>query len=137
MSAENLAYALVQVAHNFGAATVVGAAIAAFWPSRQTTDAQRRLGWLLLAGWSVQVLSGVLFGAVSLHFYGQPPDIHGVAIAALVIKIACAVAGLLCAASLLRFASQWSEAARWRCWHALAVFGVVALTAAPFLRWYA
>ncbi|HRO59679.1 MAG TPA: hypothetical protein PK177_11035 [Burkholderiaceae bacterium] len=137
MSAENLAYTLVQVVHNFGAATVVGAAIAAFWPSRQGQAAQRRLAWLLFAGWAAQAISGTLFGAVSLHFYGQPPDIHGVAVAALVVKIGCAVAGFLCAASFLRFSSHWSDAARWRCWRALAAFGVLALTAAAFLRWYA
>ena len=136
MSGENLAYALVQLIHNFGAVSVVGGSVAALWPSAQGLAAQRGLAWLLLAGWAAQAISGALFGVVSVLYYGQPPDIHGVAVAALVVKVACAVAGFLCAAGFLRFARHWSEAARRRCCRALAAFGAIALAAAAFLRWY-
>ena len=85
MSAENLAYAVVQVVHNFGAAAVVGGALAARWLAAPDVRRQRQLAWLVLAGWAAQAGSGALFGAISLHYYGQFPDLHGTAVAALVL----------------------------------------------------
>lgn len=43
MSAENLAYAVVQVVHNFGAAAVVGGALAARWLASADVRRQRQL----------------------------------------------------------------------------------------------
>ncbi len=93
MSAENLAYAGVQLVHNFGAVAVVGGAAAGRWLAPGDAGAHRRLAWLVLAGWAAQAASGALFGAVSLYYYGALPDIHGVAVAALRIKVAAAVVG--------------------------------------------
>ncbi|MCO5108486.1 MAG: hypothetical protein M9907_15605 [Burkholderiaceae bacterium] len=136
MSAENLAYAVVQVVHNFGAAAVVGGAVGALWLAGGDPGRQRGLAWLVLAGWAAQAASGASFGAVSLHYYGQFPDIHGIAVAALRIKVACALAGFVLAALWLRRAAGWSEAARRRAWKGLAALAAVALAAAAFLRWF-
>ncbi|MCL4185240.1 MAG: hypothetical protein KJ011_17525 [Burkholderiaceae bacterium] len=133
---ENLAYALVQVVHNFGAAAVVGGALAALWPVPHEPGLQRRLAWLVLAGWAAQAVSGALFGAVSFHYYGAFPDIHGVAVAALRIKVACAATGFALAALFLLRAARWSDAARHRLWQALSALAAIALGAAAFLRWF-
>ncbi|MFP5405723.1 MAG: hypothetical protein ACLGHY_05105 [Gammaproteobacteria bacterium] len=136
MDWQNLGYALVQVAHNFGAASVVGAPLFALWPAREAAGPQRSLAWLALAGWIVQALTGAGFGAVSFYWYGQFPDIHGVAIAALVVKIACAIAGFVLAVGYLFAARAWSESRRRSTWGVLFAFGAIALTAAAFLRWF-
>ncbi|MDD5329435.1 MAG: hypothetical protein PHX38_05485 [Sulfuricella sp.] len=136
MDWQNLIYALVQVAHNFGAAAVVGGALFSLWPARQPAEIQRRLAWLVLTGWTVQGVSGGIFGAASYLFYGQLPDIHGIAIAALLIKIVCAIAGFLLAAAYLLRAADWDEDERRRAWRATFGLGATALGAAAFLRWF-
>src|SRR4030067_857263 len=67
-----------------------------------------KLAWVMLLGWAVQAASGAGFGAVSFLYYGELPDIHGIAIAALVIKIACAAGGFLLAAVYVRAAARWA-----------------------------
>ncbi len=137
MLAENLSYALVQVLHNFGAAAVVGIPLFALAADSRGADGDRPLLWFTLLAWSTQALSGAGFGAVSYYFYGQLPDIAGVAIIALVIKIACAILGFALAATLLRARpAGWSGAVHRRAWEMLAGFGVLALAAAAFLRWF-
>ena len=136
MSAEYLAYAVVHVVHNFGAAAGGGAALAARWLAPAVVRRQRQLAWLVLAGWVAQAGSGALFGAISLHYYGQFPDLHGTAVAALRVKVACALAGFVIAALFLRRAERWGEGARRRAWNLLAALAVVALAAAAFLRWF-
>jgi hypothetical protein len=133
---QNLAYALTQVVHNFGAAFVVGGAVFARWPAWQPRGAQRRLAWLVLLGWAAQAASGAGFGAISYAYYGQFPDIHGIAIAALATKMACAVAGFLLAALYLRREARWPERNRSAAWAGSAVLAAIALTAAAFLRWF-
>ncbi len=136
MDWQNLIYALVQVAHNFGAAAVVGGALFALWPARQPAEIQRKLAWLVLFGWTVQGVSGGTFGAASYLFYGQFPDIHGIAIAALLIKIGCAIAGFLLTAAYLRKGASWNEDERSRTWRSTFSLGATALGAAAFLRWF-
>lgn len=136
MDWQNLSYAAIQVAHNFGAAAAVGGSLFALWPARPTPGIRRKLAWLALAGWTVQGASGAAFGAVSFYFYGQFPDIHGLAAAALRIKIACAAAGLLLAAAYLLRAGNWGENGQRRAWAGLLALGATALTAAAFLRWF-
>ena len=133
---ENLGYALIQVAHNFGAAAVLGGAICARWPTRQARLGSRRLAQLVLAGWLIQMASGVAFGAASYLYYGRLPDIHGLAVAALLIKIVCAVIGAALTAVYLRREPDWADAQRDSAWTALAVLAAIALTAAAFLRWF-
>ena len=137
MDPQNLAYALVQLVHNFGAVAVVGGAVAARWLARDAPDAQRRLAWLVLGGWLAQAASGASFGAISYHFYGQFPDIHAIARSALFIKLGCAAGGVLLAAVYLQRATGWQPARRAPVWTLLLVLGVTALSSAAFLRWFA
>ena len=136
MDLQNLSYAVVQVVHNFGAATVVGAPLAALTLARGHLDKQHKLAWLALAGWAAQLASGASFGAVSFYNYGKFPDLHGIAVAALIIKVACAGLSLLLGLAMIRAGAKWSDKGRRRVWHALAGLGTTALTAAAFLRWF-
>lgn len=51
MVAENLAYALVQVLHNFGAVVVVGGAAFALWAPAFPSGPDKRLVRLVGLGW--------------------------------------------------------------------------------------
>ena len=84
----------------------------------------------------MQGASGATFGAISYVNYGRFPDIHGIAIAALLLKMACAAAGFTLAALYLARGAGWPDAARRRCWRSLLVLALTALTAAAFLRWF-
>lgn len=133
---QNLAYALIQLAHNFGAVTVTGGAVAALACSGADAVRQRRLVWLILAGWLLQAASGAGFGAVSYAYYGQFPDIHGIAVVALAIKMVCAVSGGALAAAYLIFAGDAARQRGRAMLIGLATFAVIALSAAAFLRWF-
>lgn len=89
-----------------------------------------------MVGWAGQVLSGVAFGSISYAYYGQLPDIHGIAIVALLIKIACAATGFIVTVMWLLHSPEWEEARRNHMWNLLVALGVTALTAAAFLRWF-
>ena len=132
-----MAYALVQLVHNFGAVAVVGGAFAARWLARDAPATQRRLAWLVLGGWLAQAASGAGFGAISYHFYGQFPDIHAIARTALMVKLACAAGGILLAAVYLQRAADWLPARHCTVWTMLLALGVTALASAAFLRWFA
>ncbi len=134
---ENLNYAIVQLVHNFGAAAVIGFAIFALYPAAQPAPVQRRFAWLVGLSWAVQAISGTGFGAVSYYYYEKLPDLSGVAFAALLIKILCAVGGIATAMLYVRRAENWTVAQRRAAWKFLGILGVTALAAAAFLRWYA
>ncbi len=136
MDLQSLAYALTQVAHNLGAVAVSGGAVLGYWPQPASPRVRRRLAWLILLGWMVQGASGAAFGAISYAYYGQFPDIHGIALIALYLKIACAAGGFLLTAMLLRYQGKWSERRLHRAWIGLILLGVTALVAAAFLRWF-
>jgi hypothetical protein len=97
---------------------------------------QRNTAWIVGGGWLAQILSGIGFGVVSYTGYGTLPDIHGIAVAALYIKILCATGGVVSAFMFVRYASGWSEERCRSVWQLLLVLGVAALTAAAFLRWF-
>jgi hypothetical protein len=132
---ENLAYALTQVVHNFGAVGVLGGAIFALWPSPRL-EYTRTFAWLILLAWGAQIASGGLFGATSLYYYGEPPDLSSIAMAALAVKVTAAITGFLLAALYLLRGRQWRPASVKRTFRNLAALGAVALTAAAFLRWF-
>ena len=136
MSLENLAYALTQVVHNFGAVIVVGGAVFGRWSRITSAAAQQRLLWSVLVGWLLQALSGLGFGTISYLYYGELPDIQGIAVAALYLKMGCAVAGIVLSIAFLRHRERWSGQRRGTVWTALVLLGAVALTAAAFLRWF-
>lgn len=132
---QNLVYAFIQVVHNFGAATVVGTAAIALWLVPGNAEIQHRLAGLSVLAWAVQAASGASFGLATHYFEGQLPDIHGIAVVALLIKMVCAMMGLICAAAL-----RWGYGLNTRrqvyAWRASFLFGVAALGAAAFLRWF-
>ena len=132
MDWQNLAYAATQIVHNFGAVAVVGgAACALAW---RDATVQRRLAWIVLIGWATQAASGATFGAISFYHYGKFPDIHGIAVAALGIKMACAALGFALAAWQL-FAHPSAAASR-QAWLVLCGLGALALSSAAVLRWF-
>lgn len=132
--AQNLAYSVVQVAHNFGAVAVVGGSFAVM---RAPPEVRRNLAWIVFAGWITQTVSGPAFGLTTYYFEGQLPDIGGIAIAALTIKIVCVAVGfLLVAAYLLPCPACRERIGDW-VWPASAALAATALTAAAFLRWFA
>jgi hypothetical protein len=131
----DLGYALTQVVHNFGAVAVTAGAAGARWLP-QAPRSQHRLAWVVVGGWAAQAASGATFGAISFATFGRFPDIHGVAVAALSLKIACAVAGFSLGALYLAREGAWGQPRRQSAWTALLAFGVTALCAAAFLRWF-
>jgi len=135
VGSENLAYALIQVVHNFGAAAVLGGALFALWPAPRL-EYGRTFARLILLAWGTQIASGVLFGLTSLYYYGETPDLSGIAVTALAVKVTAAVAGFLLAALYLARGREWSRASVTRSFRSLAALGAVALTAAAFLRWF-
>lgn len=135
MGSENLAYALVQVVHNFGAAAVLGGALFALWPTPRL-EYGRSFAWMILFAWAVQIASGALFGVTSLHYYGATPDLSRIAVVALTVKVAAAVGGCALAAAYLLRTRAWTRAGARRSFHGLAALAAVALTAAAFLRWF-
>lgn len=134
---QDFLYALTQVAHNFGAMAVSGGAILARWPVQQDESMRRRLAWWVLAGWLLQALTGATMGAISVAFYGAFPDIQGIALAALLIKMACAAIGFVLAALYLKYTPGWSAQRQMAVWNGMIVLAATALTAAAFLRWFA
>lgn len=136
MDEQNLSYALIQVLHNLGASAVVGGTLFILWPAPQPPEVARKLARIVLIGWAVQGASGAAFGATSYFFYGQLPDIHGIAVAALLIKMGCAAAGFLLAAVYLLRGTTWEDAGRRRIWKFSFSLAASALTAAAFLRWF-
>lgn len=132
---ENLAYALTQVVHNFGAVGVLGGALFALWPVPRL-EYGRTFARLILVAWGAQIASGGVFGLTSLYYYGETPDLSSIALAALAVKVAAAAAGFVLAAVYLLRGREWGRASVKRTFNSLAWLGVVALTAAAFLRWF-
>ncbi len=136
MQWENLFYALTQFVHNFGAVAVVAGALVALKAASDQLVLKKNLAWLVLIGWSVQITSGLMFGGISLYFYGETPDLHSTAQVALIIKVIGAGAGCSLALFYIVSAKNWSDKVRHRTWHLLTGLGGTALTAAAFLRWF-
>ena len=133
---QNFIYALIQVIHNFGAATAVGAAASALWLVRGDAAVQHRLAMLAAAAWAVQAASGALFGITTFYFERHLPDIHGVAVDALLIKIFCALVGFILAITYVKSDSKWGKEKLRLAWRVLLAIGAVALGSAAFLRWF-
>jgi len=133
---QNFIYALIQVIHNFGAATVVGTAASALWLVRGNAAVQHRLALLAAVAWVVQAASGASFGATTYYFEGHLPDIHGIAVDALLVKIICAVAGFILAVTYVRSDSGWARDKQLLVWRVLLATAIVALCSAAFLRWF-
>lgn len=134
---QDLGYSLVQVMHNFGAVAVVGGPAFIVYMPPQPAIMQQKLAWVVGLGWGTQALSGMAFGAISHYYYGRFPDIHGIAIAALVVKMLCVASGLSMVALYLRYADGWIDRRRRVVtWKILFALGATALASAAFLRWF-
>ncbi|MGO8955172.1 MAG: hypothetical protein ACLQF2_17855 [Rhodomicrobium sp.] len=86
--------------------------------------------------WALQASSGALFGIVTYYYEHQLPDIHGVAVDALLVKIFCAILGFVLAVSYVKWSSRWSAQKCRLIWAASFALGAVALGSAAFLRWF-
>src|SRR5438034_914535 len=75
------------------------------------------------------------FAAVSWFGKGALPEVEGVALWALVIKVACTVLGLAAGVTLLGRRGAGVAARAWL-WSASLAAGLGALLGAAFLRWY-
>src|SRR3989442_3740842 len=115
----SLVYTVVQILHNFGAVAVVGSPGVAWWFARDNPAAQCRLAWLLVIGWAAQGASGAGFGMTSYFLKGQLPEISGVALIALVAKIACVTCGFAVGILYLNMASRWSVGTRLKVWQGM------------------
>ncbi|HEY5604439.1 MAG TPA: hypothetical protein VIM41_15160 [Gammaproteobacteria bacterium] len=134
--AVDYAYALVQVAHNFGAVAVAGSPAAAWLWVREQRGAPELLAWLTVSGWLVQAMSGVGFGLTTYLSRGELPEVTGLALIALYIKVACAAAGFSLSLFYLLAAPQWRGQSQCWIWPGLCALGITALSAAAFLRWF-
>jgi hypothetical protein len=130
-TAQNFAYAAIQVAHNLGAVTTVGSSLAGALIGNNAI--RRSLVRFLLTGWAIQVVSGITFGVTSFYFYGHLPDIAGSALLALYVKIFCVVTGFFVVGVALSAPPEKST--DW-IWPVSAALAITALTAAAFLRWF-
>jgi hypothetical protein len=131
---QNLTYAVIQVVHNFGAAATVGGSLAAI--KFRGVDTRKTMARLVLGGWAAQAVSGAAFGGVSYYFYHRFPDISGIAVDALVIKMLCVAIGFLLLAAYLFRSDNWSVARINGAWIASSSLAVIALSSAAFLRWF-
>lgn len=132
MQLDNALYAGAQIAHNFGAAAALGLPLAALYYAAAGPALDRTYRFTLLA-WTVQIASGAGFGLVSYFVVGELPQIGGLALAALIVKILCAAlsvglifartTGFVGASDLATLAS-------------LSGFAGLALFSAAILRWF-
>ena len=136
MQLENISYALTQVVHNFGALAVVGGALVGLKANSDQLKLKHTMAWVVFIGWAAQGSSGLLFGGISLLFYGETPDLHSTAMYALILKGICAASGVILALSYIRSQKNWSEKGRQGVWRFLTGLGITALSAAAFLRWF-
>lgn len=133
---QNFIYALIQVVHNLGAVTVAGTSVAALWLVRGDVAVRHHLALILAMAWATQAASGALFGATTYYFEGNLPDIHGIAVDALLIKIFCALSGFILAVTYVKLDSGWTANRQLIAWRISLVLGVIALCSAAFLRWF-
>jgi hypothetical protein len=133
---QNLIYALIQVLHNLGAATVVATSASALWLVRGNATVQRPLASLLAVAWAIQAATGALFGITTYIFESHLPDIHGIAVDALAIKVICALSGFVLAVFHARQNPGLSRDNQLLVWRVSLVLGLAALGSAAFLRWF-
>ena len=135
---QNLIYALNQVIHNFGATAVIGfASYGLVWQKSQTEAERSRSPLLILCiAWAIQGVSGAMFGATTFYFDGQLPDIHGVAVTALIIKISCVVIGFILSVFVLWNHKKTGRPIPSTIWSTSLLLGAIALCSAAFLRWF-
>ena len=131
---QNLSYSAIQVVHNFGAVATVGGSLIATQLRDEVT--RRRLAHLVLFGWVTQVASGASFGVVTYYYYQQLPDISGIAVDALGIKMFCAALGTFLLMTYLWQSEHWTDLTKNKVWISSFALAITAISAAAFLRWF-
>ena len=138
-------YAFVQLIHNVGAAAVVGSPAAAWLLLHTNQNSNRsieilaieqKLAGCTLLAWSIQLASGAGFGATTYYLRHTLPELNGIGLTALSIKVGCAIISFTLTLFYLRTSEHWSIHKRINTWQTLFVLGLIALIAAAFLRWY-
>lgn len=133
---QNFIYALIQVIHNFGAVTVVGTSAFALCFAGKQISIKYCITSIIAMAWAIQAVTGILFGASTYYFEGHLPDIHGVAIDALRIKIFCALSGFVLALGQIRWHPNWSFGEQRIAHLSMFTLSALALSSAAFLRWF-
>ena len=134
---ENFIYALIQSLHNLGAVVVVAAPALMLFRFQTKLNLNKIIIRVIFFAWSLQLLSGAAFGLSSYQFYGEIPDIDGIAFIALIIKLSCAITSVMMCIYLWVSIRGNNKALRFQCfWWMLLSFGLSALLSAAFLRWY-
>ena len=127
-------YAIIQLVHNIGASTTFAASgYVALGYAGNRPEHYRILAFWLSFGWLIQVLTGFSFGLASHYLRGEIPDIGGVALIALIVKIISAAVGLLLGLWLWRSPNGPRRGQLFKIEWALSI---TALGAAAFLRWF-
>ncbi|WP_353433025.1 hypothetical protein [Polynucleobacter sp. MWH-UH23A] len=131
---QSLLYALIQAIHNIGAVVIVG--VGAYGLFFAIGEYRRLLAGVQAFAWVIQGITGGAFGLTTFHYYHQLPDIHGTAIAVLLIKIACVILGFIFSATYVIYCTRFSKTIEKIYWWPMFMFGVLALISAAFLRWF-
>jgi hypothetical protein len=131
MKASILSYTLIQAVHNIGAALTLALALLLIGQICISADTKKVL-WALLLAWGLQGFTGICFGLSSLYFYGEFPDIHNLAIAAMGVKVGSVAAMTLLLAFLI-YKKEWDLSARNKT--VFVSLSIIALVAASVLRW--
>src|SRR6266545_3191464 len=132
---ENFIYTCVQIVHNFGAVAVVGSPAVALWLGRENKVALHKLTWLMALGWLAQAASGIGFAITSYALKGALPEVTGVTLVALALKVGCTFIGVVLAGLYLVTGSRWSTLNQLRMWKVMVIMTLTALSAAALLRW--
>jgi hypothetical protein len=146
---EDFVYACIQLTHNLGAVAVVGSPAVGLWlmnssplivqPSERkstNTSIYHSLAWLTFFAWSTQIGSGAAFGVTTYFLKHEVPQLTGIGLSALLIKVTCAFICVALTVFYLRTGTNWSERLQIKVWQALFFTGLTALISAAFLRWY-
>jgi hypothetical protein len=131
-----LVYTFVQALHNLGAGAVVASPALALAMPEGSGRRERRLAWVLLFAWGLQAASGAGFAAASYGLKGELPEVAGVALVALVVKMAATFGGCVLAAGLLWLRRFTEPRSRVFAWSVCLGLATAALMAAAPLRWY-
>jgi hypothetical protein len=71
-----------------------------------------------------------------IYFYQHLPDISGIAVDALGIKMVCATFGILLLTAYLLQSEHWTESSRRKAWISSTTLAITAISSAAFLRWF-
>ena len=89
-----------------------------------------------LIAWGTQIVSVAGFGVTTYYLKHELPELTGIGLLALVIKMLCSIICLVLALLYFRYASLLSIHIRIKIWKILFVLGLTTLMSAAFLRWY-